>query len=101
ALDAVGNGGRVAISLNPPGADAPAQIPVEDTGPGIAPELPNQLFEPFTSSKPSGSGLGLTISQRIVQNHGGTLTAENRPEGGARLTVSLPPQSADAGAAVA
>lgn len=101
ALDAVGNGGRVAIALNQPSADTPTQISVEDTGPGIAPELLDQLFEPFISSKPSGSGLGLTISQRIVENHGGTLTAENRPEGGARLTVSLPPQSADAGAAVA
>ncbi|HUX13318.1 MAG TPA: DUF4118 domain-containing protein, partial [Spirochaetia bacterium] len=67
---------------------------VEDNGPGFSPEDLLHLFEKFyrgrAASLSRGSGLGLTISQAVVTAHGGTIVAENRVEGGARVVVSLP-----------
>jgi PAS domain S-box-containing protein len=61
-----------------------------DTGPGVAPEIMSHIFEPFTTTKNSGLGLGLSISYGIVQRHGGQITVENCPEGGAMFTIWLP-----------
>jgi two-component system C4-dicarboxylate transport sensor histidine kinase DctB len=63
---------------------------VEDTGPGLSTAQQDRLFQPFFSTKPTGLGLGLVISQRIVHEHGGTLTASNRVGGGACFTMDLP-----------
>jgi signal transduction histidine kinase len=63
---------------------------VSDTGPGIAAAFRGRLFEPFASTKETGLGLGLVICRRIVEDHGGTIAAEDRPGGGARFTVRLP-----------
>jgi signal transduction histidine kinase len=90
ALDALGTGGRITVSAT---ADATARqvvVQVADDGPGISDAVHSTLFEPFVSSKPSGTGLGLTISRRIVENHGGTITAENGAHGGAVFSVRLP-----------
>ncbi len=65
-------------------------VRVSDSGRGIVPELLPRLFEPFVSTKPTGTGLGLTICHRIIEDHDGTLRAANRPEGGATFEVSLP-----------
>lgn len=86
ALDALPQGGRIDIALRD---GATPQITVEDTGPGIAPAVLPRLFTPFASTKATGTGLGLSICRRVVQEHGGTITAANRPEGGARFTVTL------------
>ena len=90
ALDALGNGGRILVTAEPGPAKDQITLCVADDGPGISPEVHDTLFEPFTSSKPSGTGLGLTICRRIVENHGGELTARNGPEGGAEFSVLLP-----------
>jgi signal transduction histidine kinase len=65
-------------------------IEIEDTGSGIPSELMDRLFEPFVTGKEHGYGLGLSISRRIVKEHGGIISAVNRPEGGAIFTVELP-----------
>jgi two-component system sensor kinase FixL len=69
-----------------------AEITVSDTGPGIPEKLLNQLFSRFTSTKQPGAGMGigLSISKRIIEAHGGTLSAENRHEGGAMFRFTLP-----------
>jgi two-component system, LuxR family, sensor kinase FixL len=69
-----------------------AEITVSDTGPGIPEKLLNQLFSRFTSTKSPGAGMGigLSISKRIIEAHGGTLSAENRQEGGAEFRFTLP-----------
>ncbi len=65
-------------------------LTIEDTGPGFTEEALQNRFEPYVSSKPDGSGLGLVICYRIVHDHGGTIELHNRPEGGAGVTIRLP-----------
>ena len=67
-------------------------IVVEDNGPGIAPEHLGQVFDPFFTTKPTGegTGLGLSVSIGIVEAHGGRMSVENVPTGGARFTIQLP-----------
>jgi PAS domain S-box-containing protein len=66
------------------------ELCVADDGPGFPEELLGRLFEPYVTTKPKGTGLGLAIVKKIVEEHGGMLTASNRPEGGAKITVRLP-----------
>lgn len=63
---------------------------VEDTGPGIPPEILPSLFVPFFTTKEKGTGLGLAISQRIIERHGGTIGARSLPGQGAAFIVRLP-----------
>jgi len=69
-----------------------AIITVCDNGPGFQRELLNRVFDPYVTSKPKGTGLGLAIIKKIVEEHGGRIDADNRPEGGARVRVVLPMQ---------
>jgi nitrogen fixation/metabolism regulation signal transduction histidine kinase len=72
-----------------------AVICVTDNGPGFRKELLGRLFDPYVTGKPRGTGLGLAIVKRIVEEHGGRIEAENRPEGGAKILVMLPVNDQD------
>jgi two-component system, LuxR family, sensor kinase FixL len=65
-------------------------IAVSDTGPGIAEEIAPQLFQPFVTSKPGGMGVGLSISKRIIEAHGGEITVRRRDLGGTEFVFTLP-----------
>jgi nitrogen fixation/metabolism regulation signal transduction histidine kinase len=67
-----------------------ATITVSDNGPGFARDVLGHAFDPYVTSKPKGTGLGLAIVKKIVEEHGGRVEADNRPEGGGRVRVSLP-----------
>lgn len=88
ALDAQPRGGAIAVEIAP--ADGSATIQVRDSGPGLPAALRARLFEPFVTSKPDGVGLGLSISKRLVEAHGGTMRIANAPQGGAVVVFTLP-----------
>ncbi|MFO0937762.1 MAG: ATP-binding protein [Gemmataceae bacterium] len=94
ALDASPRGATVEVECGRP-TPKTIQISVKDRGPGIPDEMKDQLFSPFTTSKPAGTGLGLAIAQRVALDHHGTLTATNREGGGATLTVTVPAWESD------
>jgi len=70
--------------------DGEIAVIVEDTGPGISEEISGQLFKPFVTTKPGGMGIGLSISKRIVEAHGGTMTVNRNADGGATFRFTLP-----------
>jgi two-component system, NtrC family, sensor kinase len=88
ALQAMAGGGTLLLRTQDM-PDGVVQIEVADSGPGLAGELLGQLFRPFVTRKPDGTGLGLWISRGIVERYGGTLSAANRPQGGAVFTLKL------------
>lgn len=92
ALDVMPRGGILEIALDP-AEDGWIELRVLDTGPGINPKHLSRLYEPFFTSKETGLGLGLAVSLRIAGDHGGTLRATNRPEGGACFALRLPATS--------
>ena len=89
ALDAMGTEGRLEVYLAP-AEKGTIRLRICDTGPGIPPEIQERLFQPFATNKPHGTGLGLFLSVRILDEHGGAISANNRPEGGACFTITLP-----------
>jgi signal transduction histidine kinase len=89
ALDAMPQGGVLDIELTN-ARDGHVEVYVRDTGHGISPEILPKVFETFVSSKETGVGLGLPLSRRIAEEHGGTLTAYNLPLKGACFVLRLP-----------
>jgi signal transduction histidine kinase len=88
ALHAAAPDGRVVVTLE---VDATqARLLVDDSGKGIDPSVRNRLFEPLVTTKPRGIGLGLALVRRVVERHGGQVTAGRSPLGGARFTITLP-----------
>jgi len=101
ALQAMPNGGTLGVraevaSISGDGADAGtiARITISDSGPGIAPEDLDRIFEPYFTTKENGTGLGLALTRRIILEHGGSIRAETVPGGGARFIIDLPIVSA-------
>jgi signal transduction histidine kinase len=91
AMQAMPDGGTLRVGFGPRDATrGVCQIRFVDSGTGIPLEMLDRIFEPFVSGRESGYGLGLAVSRRIVTEHGGTISAANRPEGGASFTVVLP-----------
>lgn len=82
--------GRISGSDEVGGSTGSAEIRVEDNGAGISPQVINDLFKPFSTTKKGGSGLGLAIVKRIVDSLGGEVSGHNLPRGGAAITVVLP-----------
>jgi len=66
------------------------ELSVADNGPGLPADFGERWFEPYTTSKSRGTGLGLAVVKKIAEEHGGSVRAENRAEGGARFSVRLP-----------
>ena len=90
AVEAVADAPRREVRVALHAAGGNVALSVEDSGPGIPPGMMDRLFEAFASSKPDGMGVGLSISRTIVEAHEGSLSAENRAEGGACFRVTLP-----------
>ena len=89
ALEAMPDGGEVRISAAL--EDGSALVQVEDSGPGISPEIRSRLFQPFVSAgKRTGLGLGLALSRQTVLDHGGEIWVESEPGRGARFYLRLP-----------
>jgi len=88
ALQAVDRKGRVAMRAQRAGASL--VIEVGDSGPGIPPDRLGAIFEPYYTTKPEGTGIGLWIAQQVILAHGGTIQAANARSGGAVFTVRLP-----------
>jgi two-component system sensor kinase FixL len=66
------------------------EISVADSGGGIAPEIADQLFQPFVTTKAHGMGVGLSISRTIIESHGGSITQRPNPGGGTIFKFTLP-----------
>jgi two-component system sensor kinase FixL len=93
AIEALETGGiarpALSVGVGPPQGGT-VEILVEDNGPGIPAGLEQDPFIPFSSAKPDGMGVGLSISRRIMESHGGRLVHQPRPGGGAIFTLVLP-----------
>jgi two-component system, LuxR family, sensor kinase FixL len=77
------------------------EIAVIDRGSGIDPALRGQIFEPFFTTRKAGTGMGLALVRSILEGHGGSITVEGTPEGGATFRCRLPASGAIAAAAAA
>jgi signal transduction histidine kinase len=97
AVEATPAGGLVRVRCQPEAAEpgrgergGSVVVVIEDTGPGVPAAGRDRIFEPFYTTKASGSGLGLSIVHAIVSQHGGTISVESAPGGGARFLLRLP-----------
>ncbi len=90
AIDASSCGGRITVSARRDEGARQVMIEIDDNGAGLGDRDPEELFQPFVTTKVKGTGLGLAVSRQIVERSGGTMTLANRSEGGARCTIRLP-----------
>ena len=99
AIDAMRSGGTLTVELGPLPSGG-ARLVVSDTGPGIAPEVMDRIFEPFITTKGElslhggmarNAGLGLAVAHGLMQSLGGTISAANSTTGGARFELTFPP----------
>lgn len=95
AMAAQGGGRRELVITTKMARDNLIEIEVQDSGPGIAAEMLERLFSPFATTKREGLGFGLAISRRIVEAHGGQLSAAAAPDGGAIFRFTLPVMEED------
>jgi signal transduction histidine kinase len=88
AAEAAGPGGTVTVRID--AGPSQAEVVVSDSGAGISADVRDRLFEPFLTTKPRGTGLGLAVSRAIARAHGGDLSAVDAPGGGARFALRVP-----------
>jgi two-component system sensor histidine kinase HydH len=92
AIEAMPEGGKLRISAAPANSNGleGVEVSVEDTGPGVAEDIREQIFNPFFTTKKTGVGLGLSIVSKMVDHHGGWIRLENGSEGGAFFRLFFP-----------
>jgi two-component system sensor histidine kinase PilS (NtrC family) len=108
AVQFAGPSGEVGVSLErvgagkvPPGLERrdPLRLVVRDSGPGVDPSALGRIFDPFYTTRPGGTGLGLAVVHRAVQAHDGAVFVDRAPAGGAEFTMVLPGRAGSGGAA--
>lgn len=95
AIQAMPGGGQLTMDTEPdllPGGLRAVSITVTDTGPGIPPDQVNDIFNPFFTSKEKGTGLGLAVANKIVEDHGGSLAVKSERSVGTSMIMTLPSQ---------
>ena len=92
ALEAMPGGGEITITSRVKGTNA--EVSITDTGGGMSPEVSENIFQPYFTTKEKGTGLGLAICQDIVQEHGGCIFADSSPGKGSTFTIQFPLQEA-------
>ena len=80
---------RITVCTERAGGDF-VRVAISDNGPGLAPEVVQRLFQPFITTKSSGTGIGLSICKSIIESHGGRIAGTTAPGGGARFTFTVP-----------
>lgn len=86
---------RLATWVQESGSQCWLCLRMQDNGPGLPQEIINKLFEPYATTKERGTGIGLAIVKKIAEEHGGSIQASNRQEGGAVFVLRLPVDTAD------
>lgn len=95
AVEAMSEEGTVTVTVSPRDASdrgnpRMVEVEIEDTGPGIAPDVQEQIFEPFVSTKRKGLGLGLSIAKKLTESHGGNITIRSSEGRGTAFIVAIP-----------
>ena len=93
AVESQPTGGQIEIRLREsrsPDNVREVEIQVNDRGVGIPADILDRIFDPFFSTKDAGTGIGLAICQRIIEDHSGTIVPKSRPQGGTTFTIRLP-----------
>jgi len=93
AMQAMPDGGTIEIEAR--ANRKTVTIHFDDSGPGIPPEVLKKIWDPFFTTKETGTGLGLGIVKNIIESHGGSIRIENRQQGGTRVSVDLPVNGID------
>ncbi|HJW27874.1 MAG TPA: ATP-binding protein, partial [Saprospiraceae bacterium] len=89
AHESMANKGTITVKTSHDSNHA-IEICISDTGKGINKDILDKLFQPFFTTKPKGTGLGLAITKQLIEQHGGTISAENNPGGGAIFRIKIP-----------
>ncbi|NEW08125.1 PAS domain S-box protein [Paenibacillus sp. SYP-B3998] len=95
AIEAMPSGGEIKIVVEL--EEGNIKVTITDQGPGIPFDQLSSIGQPFFTTKLNGTGLGLVVSYKIIQNHGGTISVENMPDQGAAFTIKLPRVGSDSG----
>ncbi len=90
AVEAMPNGGTLTIRTSYEKGASSVKIEVADSGKGIDAYAMNRVFQPFFTTKAKGTGMGLAISKRLIEEHRGTITVNNMPDGGTAFTIRIP-----------
>ena len=88
AIEAMPNGGRLSVTSDR--TDDTLHLEIIDTGRGISEEVAKNIFEPFYTTKQQGLGLGMPYAKKIIEQHGGAISVDSRPDEGTKLSIELP-----------